>query len=92
MKSSTKIYVLTVVLWLIGCVGYSVRKLSNYTPNPLDGDFYAHNWGYHNLHRDGDLETMQTIVRIGPDPDPEGAGRVIAYDWHDLSDERRWDD
>lgn len=46
MKSSTKIYVSTVALWLIGCVGYSVWKLANYTPNPIDGDFYAHNWGY----------------------------------------------
>ena len=46
MKLSTKTYILTVAFWLVGCVGYTVWRLATYTPNPIDGDFYAHNWGF----------------------------------------------
>lgn len=46
MRTSRKIYTRTVLVWLIVCIGYNIWWLSNYTPNAIDGDFYAHNWRY----------------------------------------------
>jgi uncharacterized membrane protein YhaH (DUF805 family) len=46
MKTGRKIYLRTVLAWLSVCIAYNVWRLSTYVPNPIDGDFYAHNWRY----------------------------------------------
>lgn len=46
MMKATRLYVLTIAIWLILCGSWVTWRLYTYSPVPGDQDFCAHNWGY----------------------------------------------
>jgi hypothetical protein len=45
-RSRIKVYTITVLTWILACVGVNAWLISSYLANPRDGDLYAHTWGY----------------------------------------------
>jgi len=46
MKSRWKIYLSTILLWALLCLLISLWQGYQYIHDPVDQDFYAHNWEF----------------------------------------------